>query len=398
MDGTLGSRTALLLGGGGMRLMGPDGLAAVVREAAAAGMPVAVHAIGDLANREALDGFEATEDVWRPLGLRHRVEHAQCIHADDIARYARLGITASVQYSHATSDRELAARLWADRLDRAYPYRQLLDAGVRVAGGSDAPVEDARPAGRPALRRRMRREPRRGDRELHRRARVARGRRGPPRPLSTRLRRRPRRARRRPRARDDGRRALGPGSAARVARSVRGPREAARSQPSSSASTSSTASSPTRCVMFPEPNEPASAKRSENGTPGQPQPDVDPRLGARLDERELLRPPERHVGPARADLDVHEVGDDLGDALVDRPQRGLRARVLAIDQLPAAGQDRGAVLLPPQHGARRGWRRAPAPAARPCARRASRPGAERSTPRRRARSHARAPGSSPRAS
>ena len=141
MDGTLGSRTALLLGGGGMRLMGPDGLAAVVREAAAAGMPVAVHAIGDLANREALDGFEASEDVWRPLGLRHRVEHAQCIHADDIARYARLGITASVQYSHATSDRELAARLWADRLDRAYPYRQLLDAGVRVAGGSDAPVE-----------------------------------------------------------------------------------------------------------------------------------------------------------------------------------------------------------------------------------------------------------------
>ena len=145
MDGTLGSRTALLLGGGGMRLMGPEGLAEVVRAAAAAGMPVAVHAIGDLANREALDGFEATEAVWRPLGLRHRVEHAQCIHADDIARYARLGITASVQYSHATSDRELAARLWADRLDRAYPYRQLLDAGVRLAGGSDAPVEELDP-------------------------------------------------------------------------------------------------------------------------------------------------------------------------------------------------------------------------------------------------------------
>jgi len=125
--------------------MGPDGLAAAVRAAAAERMPVAVHAIGDLANREALDGFAATESVWRPLGLRHRVEHAQCIHADDIARYAALGITASVQYSHATSDRELAARLWADRLDRAYPYRQLLDAGVRVAGGSDAPVEELDP-------------------------------------------------------------------------------------------------------------------------------------------------------------------------------------------------------------------------------------------------------------
>jgi predicted amidohydrolase YtcJ len=145
MDGTLGSRTALLLGGGGMRLMGPEGLAEVIRGAAAAGMPVAVHAIGDLANREALDAFEATEDLWRPLGLRHRVEHAQCVHADDVARFARLGVTASVQYTHATSDRELAARLWADRLDRAYPFRQLLDAGVRLAGGSDAPVEELDP-------------------------------------------------------------------------------------------------------------------------------------------------------------------------------------------------------------------------------------------------------------
>jgi predicted amidohydrolase YtcJ len=145
MDGTLGSSTALMLGGGGMRLMGPEELAAIIRSAAAAGMPVAVHAIGDLANREALDGFEATEDVWRPLGLRHRVEHAQCVDASDVARYARLGITASVQYTHATSDRELAARLWADRLDHAYPYRQLLDAGVRLAGGSDAPVEDLDP-------------------------------------------------------------------------------------------------------------------------------------------------------------------------------------------------------------------------------------------------------------
>jgi predicted amidohydrolase YtcJ len=145
MDGTLGSRTALLIGGGGMRLMGPEGLADVIRGAAAAGMPVAVHAIGDLANREALDAFEATEELWAPLGLRHRVEHAQCVHADDVARFARLGVTASVQYTHATSDRELAARLWADRLERAYPFRQLLDAGVRLAGGSDAPVEELDP-------------------------------------------------------------------------------------------------------------------------------------------------------------------------------------------------------------------------------------------------------------
>ena len=216
MDGTLGSRTALLLGGGGMRLMGPDELADVVRGAAAAGMPVAVHAIGDLANREALDGFEATEDVWRPLGLRHRVEHAQCVHPDDVVRYARLGITASVQYSHATSDRELAARLWADRLDRAYPYRQLLDAGVRLAGGSDAPVEALDPlAGIAAARSAASAARRRSSRS-------------PPRPPGSRARRTAaagcHRAsdadlvdpRRRPRARDDGRRRVGPRSAARV--------------------------------------------------------------------------------------------------------------------------------------------------------------------------------------
>ena len=202
-----------MIGGGGMRLMGPEGLADVIRDAAAAGMPVAVHAIGDLANREALDAFEATEDVWRPLGLRHRVEHAQCVHADDVARFARLGVTASVQYTHATSDRELAARLWADRLDRAYPYRQLLDAGVRLAGGSDAPVEELDPLAGLRAARGVRRQLRRGADLLHRQPRLARRRRGPPRGALTRLRRRPRRARRRPRARDDGRRALGPRSA-----------------------------------------------------------------------------------------------------------------------------------------------------------------------------------------
>ena len=105
--------------------------------------PVAVHAIGDLANREALDAFEATAAVWR--GLRPRIEHAQCVHPDDQARFASLGVTASVQYSHGVSDRDLAARLWAERLEWAYPYRALLDAGARLAGGSDAPVEPLDP-------------------------------------------------------------------------------------------------------------------------------------------------------------------------------------------------------------------------------------------------------------
>ena len=145
MDGTLGSSTALLIGGGGMRLMGPEGLAAVIRDAAAAGMPVAVHAIGDLANREALDAFEATEDAVAAARAAPP-RRARPVRARRRRRALRPPrVTASVQYTHATSDRELAARLWADRLDHAYPYRQLLDAGVRLAGGSDAPVEELDP-------------------------------------------------------------------------------------------------------------------------------------------------------------------------------------------------------------------------------------------------------------
>jgi predicted amidohydrolase YtcJ len=143
MDGTLGSRTARLLDGTGVQITSREGLEEIISEAAAHGLPVAVHAIGDLANREALDAFENTRDEWR--GLRPRIEHAQCVHPDDVPRFARLGVAASVQYTHATSDRELAARIWADRLDHAYPYAQLHAAGALLAGGSDAPVEELDP-------------------------------------------------------------------------------------------------------------------------------------------------------------------------------------------------------------------------------------------------------------
>jgi predicted amidohydrolase YtcJ len=145
MDGTLGSRTALLLDGSGVEITSSKELAEIIRRAAADRLPVAVHAIGDRANREALDAFEATEALWRPLGLRHRIEHAQCVHPDDVPRFARLGVAASIQFVHATSDRDVADRLWADRADHAYPYRSLLDAGVRLAGGSDAPIEELDP-------------------------------------------------------------------------------------------------------------------------------------------------------------------------------------------------------------------------------------------------------------
>jgi predicted amidohydrolase YtcJ len=145
MDGTLGSQTAWMLDDSGVRITSGAELAEIIRRGAAAGWPVAVHAIGDKANREALDAFEATRDLWGPLGLRHRIEHAQLLHPDDVARFAQIGVVASVQFSHAPSDRDLADRYWTGKTDGAYAWRSLLDAGAVLINGSDAPVEELDP-------------------------------------------------------------------------------------------------------------------------------------------------------------------------------------------------------------------------------------------------------------
>ena len=168
-------------------------LAEIVRAARAAGWPVAVHAIGDRANREALDAFEATRDAWQPRGLRQRIEHAQCLDAGGPAALrASSASPCSVQFSHAPSDRDLAERFWGDRLDGDYAFRSLLDSGAVVANGSDAPIEELDPLAGIARRRAPhdRRARRRGARErardveqaLHatdRRAGLARRRRAP---------------------------------------------------------------------------------------------------------------------------------------------------------------------------------------------------------------------------
>jgi predicted amidohydrolase YtcJ len=145
MDGTLGSRTARLLDGSGVEITSRGELADIVRRAAALGWPVAVHAIGDRANREALDAFAETRDAWAPRRLRPRIEHAQLLAWEDVPRFRELGVAASVQFSHAPSDAELADRYWAGMTDRAYAYRSLWEAGAVVANGSDAPIEDLDP-------------------------------------------------------------------------------------------------------------------------------------------------------------------------------------------------------------------------------------------------------------
>jgi predicted amidohydrolase YtcJ len=153
-DGTLGSRTAWMLEPyadnpstrGIQRLPGPE-LDALVLAADRAGLQVAVHAIGDAANREALDAIERAADATGRRGARHRIEHAQVLDAADIPRFARLGVIASMQPTHATSDMR-----WAeDRIGRpraeegAYAWRKLLDAKARIAFGTDFAVEPLDP-------------------------------------------------------------------------------------------------------------------------------------------------------------------------------------------------------------------------------------------------------------
>ena len=145
LDGTLGSRTALLLDGSGVEIISYEEFVDVVRRSSRAGFPVAVHAIGDLANRRALDAFEQTQNEWRPRGLRQRIEHAQLLAPEDVGRFAALGVAASVQFSHAPSDRDLADDFWAGKTESAYAFRSLVDSGALVANGSDAPVEELDP-------------------------------------------------------------------------------------------------------------------------------------------------------------------------------------------------------------------------------------------------------------
>jgi predicted amidohydrolase YtcJ len=145
MDGTLGSQTARMLDGSGVEITSRAELEDIVVRSARTGFPVAVHAIGNLANREALDAFEATQGEWRPRGLRPRIEHAQLLAPEDVLRFGALGVAASVQFSHAPSDRGLADRFWGGLTGGAYAYRSLLDSGALVANGSDAPIEELDP-------------------------------------------------------------------------------------------------------------------------------------------------------------------------------------------------------------------------------------------------------------
>ena len=146
-DGTLGSRTAAMLapyddrGGLGMKLLAASELRDWVGEAAAAGFSVTIHAIGDGAVRDSLDAIEAHHARLAALPLPPRIEHVQLLDDRDRPRFRALGVIASMQPQHASSDAPVARRAWGTRCSRSYPWRALLDSGATLAFGSDAPVE-----------------------------------------------------------------------------------------------------------------------------------------------------------------------------------------------------------------------------------------------------------------
>jgi predicted amidohydrolase YtcJ len=147
-DGSLGSKTAWMLEGYegapdylGVATHSYDSFLAVVEKAVRHDLSVAVHAIGDAANRMVLDVFAQVAGESRTRGLRHRVEHCQLLTEADIPRFGQLNVIASVQPSHAPSDRYIADAYWGGRSRFAYAFRSLADSGARLALGSDVPVE-----------------------------------------------------------------------------------------------------------------------------------------------------------------------------------------------------------------------------------------------------------------
>ncbi|HLE92078.1 MAG TPA: amidohydrolase [Anaerolineales bacterium] len=155
MDGALGPHTAAMfqpyIGEGENRgILNMDGeeLFEHGRKAAQVGLGMTVHAIGDRANHEVLNAYEQLRSYERENNLpalRHRIEHVQVLHPDDVARLGRMNIIASMQPIHATSDMLMADQFWGERSRLAYAWRTQLDHGARLAFGSDAPVEAPNP-------------------------------------------------------------------------------------------------------------------------------------------------------------------------------------------------------------------------------------------------------------
>lgn len=153
-DGALGPQTAAMLKpyegshDRGMLFLDAEQIFEIGQKASENGIYLAIHAIGDRANFEVLKAYEQMrryETAQHRNHLRHRIEHVQIIHPDHLGRLTALGITASMQPIHATSDYQMADRYWGKRSQTAYALGDLLRHGTRMTFGSDAPVESPDP-------------------------------------------------------------------------------------------------------------------------------------------------------------------------------------------------------------------------------------------------------------
>ncbi|MBT8144479.1 MAG: amidohydrolase, partial [Gammaproteobacteria bacterium] len=150
LDGALGSRGAALKadysddpGNRGLLFKNIEQFDQLVSNAVGRGFQVNVHAIGDAANHVALEVFDRHKDGRH---LRHRIEHAQIIDVEELERFAETNVIASMQPTHATSDKNMAEdRVGPQRIAGGYAWRKLLDRGAHIAAGSDFPVEPANP-------------------------------------------------------------------------------------------------------------------------------------------------------------------------------------------------------------------------------------------------------------
>ena len=153
MDGALGTETAALLApysdqpaNSGILESHPGDLNQMSIERDKAGFQINFHAIGDRANRVALNAFEAVLKANGPRDRRDRIEHAQIVAPEDFPRFASLHIIASMQPSHQTTDMRWAERrLGPERIKGAYAWRTMLNDGVKLAFGTDWPVEIINP-------------------------------------------------------------------------------------------------------------------------------------------------------------------------------------------------------------------------------------------------------------
>lgn len=152
-DGALGSRGAAMLepysddpGNHGLLFVSQEEMNSMVEKVTQKGFQANVHAIGDAGNRQVLDAFEYAQSKLEPGDYRNRVEHAQIVALDDIPRFKELDIIASMQPTHATSDKNMAEdRVGKERIKGGYAWKTFLNQGTVVAGGSDFPVEHSNP-------------------------------------------------------------------------------------------------------------------------------------------------------------------------------------------------------------------------------------------------------------